>query len=427
MRGFTRLPPLLNSSQSIFDDFPDSYTATYLFRFPFGLGLDTGRDHVIQTLSIEALAQGLSEIESQTHVTFKFLRLLTGGDRYFPENLNSAARHFYGDNLPIEDSDLRFAPDKAYELWVSAETPLRRFPGEPDVPARTLERCLRATDVLLRAYRLATRDPSVYPLGPAGVSKTVPVGVRDTNGQWQFLAMMMMRPESGIQLYPIDMTPQELTVFERAVSALTVAMPFIRGKDLELTAYRQAYALDDLTSAVVSLQTSMESTLFELWHVSMVDAGMNRLEIQAETQLDKPFKTLVTTTMPLILGGNWDITNTATAAGDFWRKLYLLRNGVVHSGSPVSEWQFDAAREAHNSLIRYVVQRLLVKWRIYPRTLAAFCVARGLPEGISLSKAAQSRMNNILSEAGPFWLPPDITQETSDSGQSTSSGFEHEG
>jgi hypothetical protein len=401
------LSPFPDTGEDIFRDFPENYDATYLFRFPFGLGLDADRDSVIQTINLEALAQDQSVAESQTHVSFKFLRLPTGGERYFSENLNGAAHHFYGQDLPISDPDLRFAPKRAYELWVSAETPLRRFPGEPQTPSRTLERCFRAIDVLLRAYRLATRDPSVFPLGPAGMSKSVPVGVRNTKGQWQFLMMLIMRPESGIQLYPTDMTAPQLAAFTSAVQALTMNQPFIRGKDLELTAYRQAYALDDLTAAIVSLQTSMESTLFELWHVSMVDMGMSRPEIEAQTQSDRPFKTLFTTTMPSILGGNWDVTDSRRVPGDYWQKLYLLRNEVVHSGSRAQEWQFDAAWEAHKALIRHVAQRLLLKWREYPRTLAAFGSARGLPQGLSPSKAAQIRMNTLFSEAKPFWLPPD--------------------
>lgn len=400
--------------QDIFKSFPESYTATYLFRFPFGLGLDAGRDHVIQTLDLEALAQGNSEAESQTHVTFKLFRMPTGGERYFPKNLNVAARHFYGRDIPLGEPDLRFAPDQAYELWISAETPLRKLPGEPDIPARTLERCFRAVDVLLRAYRLATRDPSVYPLGPAGMHKAVPVGVRGTDRQWKFLMMLFMRPESGIQSYATTMTPQQVFAFANAVQGLVVHHPFLRGKDLELTAYRQAYSLDDLTSAIVSLQTSMESTLFELWHVSMVDMGMSRAAIEAEDRSDKPFKALITTTLPVILGGNWSVAAAGTPVGDYWQQLYLLRNDVVHSGSSVQEWQFERAYAAHTMLRKYIAQRLLIKWRKYPRTLTAFVNARGLPPGLSLSKAAQIRMSSILSEAVPFWLPQDIRQKTSD-------------
>jgi hypothetical protein len=243
--------------------------------------------------------------------------------------------------------------------------------------------------------------------------KTVPVGVRDNDGQWQFLMLLVMRPESGIQSYPTTMTPKETFDFAKAVQGLVIQYPFIRGKDLELTAYRQAYALDDPTSAVVSLQTSVESTLFELWHVSMVDMGMSQSAIGAEVQTDKPFKVLVTSTLPMILGGNWDVTAAGTPVGNYWQQLYLLRNDVVHSGSLVQEWQYERAYSAHMTLRKYIAQRLIMKWRKYPRTLTAFVNARGLPPDLSLSKAVQIRMNSILSEAVPFWLPQDIRQGAS--------------
>jgi hypothetical protein len=391
----------------VFEGYPDDYLATYLFRLPFGLGLDPDENHIIQTTDVEAATRGRPEAECVTWVNFRLARLATGGDRYFPQSINSAAQYFYEQDIPIEDPDARFAPDKAYELWVSAETPLARFPGEPHIHARTLERCFRSLDTLLRAYRLATRDPSIYPLGPASINKMVPVGVRDVDGGWHYVMTLIMRPESGIPAYPTSMTPQQMAAFVGAVQGLALGHPFLRGKDLELTAYRQAFALDDLTAAIVSLQTAMESTLFELWHLTMVDSRMTRSEIETETQSDKPFKTLLTRLIPSLLGGRWNLKSEETPVGRYWRSLYQLRNSVVHSGDIPQEWQFSEARSAYNELIVYLAERLLINWHKYPRTLAAFGHARGLPPGMSLPKEAEGVIASIMSEPKPFWWPRD--------------------
>jgi hypothetical protein len=239
------------------------------------------------------------------------------------------------------------------------------------------------------------------------MTKSVPVGVRDVNGAWTFLMMLFMRPEAGIPSYPTSLTPEQLAAFAGAVQGLTLEHPFLRGKDLELTAFRQAYALDDLTSAIISFQTAMESTLFELWHLTMVDSGMTRSEIDAEIQSDMPFKTLLTSKLPSVLGGRWDIQAENTPVGAYWRDLYSLRNRVVHSGMIVQEWQLNNARSAYDALINYVAGRLLPKWRTYPRTVTAFANGRGVPPGVSVSSAAKRRMAEILSEGRPFGRPQD--------------------
>jgi hypothetical protein len=393
-------PPLPDAD--IFSEFSDDDVATYLFRLPFGLALDPARVHSLQLASIDD--QGRPGPET-TSVDFRLVRIMTGGERYVPEHLNEAASQLYGSRIPFEDPDARYAPDEAYELWVSAETPLRRLRDEPDYPARTLERCLRALRLLLAAYRLVTRDGTTYPIGPASVSKSVPVGVRMTDGTWRHLMSLIMRPESGIPTYPTQLTDGQIAAFNEATYLVSVDHPFIRGKDLELTAHRQAYALDDLPSAIVSLQTAMESTLFDIWRMALVDGGMSSAEIATRTGSDTPFKSLVTSVLPSILGGRWDITAPQTTVGGYWNTLYQLRNTVIHSAADVQEWQYDIARQAHLRMIRHVAELLLQKWRTYPRTLLAFGIARGLPEGLSPSKRAADKMAELHAEPTPYWLP----------------------
>jgi hypothetical protein len=388
--------------EDIFGGFSDDDFATYLFKLPFGLGFDPARVHSLQVASIDD--QGHVGPES-TLVEFRIARIMTGGDRYVPEHLNEAAAHLYGSRIPFEDPDARYAQDEAYELWISAETPLRRMTGEPDYPARTLERCLRALRSLLTAYRLVTRDTTTYPIGPAAVSKWVPVGVRPAGGPWRYLMTLIMRPESGIPTYPSRMPDEQLPAFEDVVQLLSVDHPFIRGKDLELTAQRQAYALDDLPSAIISLQTALESTLFDVWRMTLVDCGATTAEAAAATEGDTTFKALVTSVLPPILGGRWDINASGTPVGDYWQTLYQLRNAVIHSAADVEEWQYDIGRAAHLSMIRYLVGLLLLKWRKYPRTLLAFGKARGFPPGQSPSKAATAKLAALVAEPGAYWLP----------------------
>jgi transposase-like protein len=239
-------PSQLDPRNDLFGDFPDDALATYLMRLPFNLALDPSK---VQTISLSSPA-AVGGTDTIT-VEFRFLRLPTGGTRYFPQRLTEAASAVYGVGLDLSDPDALYAPDIAYETWVSAETPLRHVEGELQYPARTLERSLQALWLLMTAYRLSTRDLNVFPVGPASVNKWTVVGVRVPGRPWQQLSTILMRPEAGIPSFPGVLSAQEYGAFQGAVGLVSNHHPFLRGKDLELAARRQAYARDDLPAAEV--------------------------------------------------------------------------------------------------------------------------------------------------------------------------------
>jgi hypothetical protein len=387
----------------VFRGFPEEALATYLLRLPFNPALDPGEIQSLRLFDAESTDSRSPSLE----VRFRLLRLKTGGERYCPERLSAAALGLYDTELGLSDPNALYAQDEAYETWVSAETPLRRARSEPEYPARTLERCMSALRVMLTAYRLATRDQNVFPVGPASVDKWMIVGVIVPGQSWQHLSTILMRSESGIPTYPSVLAPEQLEAFNSAVGLIAANHPFVRGKDLELTAYRQAYALDDLPAAVISLQTAMESTLFDLWRMSLVDQGKTATEIRTIAIVDTSFKTLMSTVMPAILGGRWDLSNADTPAGAYWQDMYQLRNEVIHSAAIVQEWQYDVAYQAHNALVRNLAERLLGRWRTLPRTLLAFGRARGFPEGLSPSRRSQGTLSDLLAAPEPYWLASD--------------------
>ena len=325
--------------RDVFLGFPDDALATYLLRLPFSVALDPDQVHTIRVLGTDAPEGQGSAID----VDFRLLRLRTGGERYFPAMLTDAARTLYEIDLELDEPDALYASHDAYETWVSAETPLRYGPGEPDYPARTLERCLRALCLLLTAYRLATRDQNVFPVGPASLNKWMVVGVKILGQPWQQLMTLLIRPESGIPQFPGLLAPEQLEAFGQAIELVSADHPFVRGKDLELAAYRQAYALDDLPAAVISLQTAMESTVFDLWRISLVDKGQTQQEIEEIAASDTNFKPLMTTVMPPILEWTLGCRRRPDASWAVLARRYRLRNDVIHSAANVQEWQYEAA------------------------------------------------------------------------------------
>lgn len=68
----------------------------------------------------------------------------------------------------------------------------------------------------------------------------------------------------------------------------------------------------------------------------------------------------------------------------------------------MQEWQLDNAYEAYSQLMTFLAKQLRAKWRKYPRTVAAFSMARGFPPESPLSSKAKAVVKSILSESKPF-------------------------
>jgi hypothetical protein len=69
------------------------------------------------------------------------------------------------------------------------------------------------------------------------------------------------------------------------------------------------------------------------------------------------------------LGGNWNPDTSPSLMQ--WREYVAdVRNRVIHGGSLPTKADVKAAKTATEALASFATQRLVIKWKTYPRTLA---------------------------------------------------------
>jgi len=118
--------------------------------------------------------------------------------------------------------------------------------------------------------------------------------------------------------------------------------------------------------------------------------------------------------MPSKLGGQWDVTRGGTAVGDYWEKLYLVRNSIVHAGLEPHGGHAEEAQEGYRRLRDHVEERLLAKSTLYPRSaLVRFGKERLEARGF-LTRRMRRLMNAIAGEPGPWYWPFDTAGRDQD-------------
>src|SRR5216683_5172570 len=269
-----------------------------------------------------------------------------------------------------------FHPDGYYEQWVSMETPSLRVVGESDIDqAYHFNRCVRALDLFLQCHNLTFRDPHVYPVTAFDLHPIVFVGSYELGGQWTLQTEMYVHPQAGQSYAEVELSADEQGERIRdGLAHLTFGSPFVRTSRFSLRAKRAESIRGDAIEAIVSLQTAMESRLYTVWRLLLVDCGYSSDELRTRMPFDAPYRSLIVSVLPRLLGGRWDTGAAGTPVGEYWEKLYLLRNRIVHGGFEPHLGAADGARHAYDDLLRFLRERIWEKRLSYPRTAVATLV-----------------------------------------------------
>lgn len=146
----------------------------------------------------------------------------------------------------------------------------------------------------------------------------------------------------------------------------------------------------------------------------LIDEGRSSAEITAELE-EVPFKSLLTKRLPPKLGGQWDVTLDGTPVGDYWKKLYLVRNSVVHAGLQPHTGHAEEAQKGYWELRDHLEARLWAKHKLYPRTLLVRLGEDQLRARGWLTSSMQRFVEESKSEPRPYWWPHDLaTPESSE-------------
>ena len=391
---------------------------TFTFRLPFPIGVVSGGTFDIWLAQeFEVASPG----DQSAFVRMRFWNAPADPVEVWPALLEDALSTFYDVEIGVAaDAIPKWGHDQEpVEQWVSLETPDNRLVGDdPDDEGFAFHRALYFLNVFLRAFALAYPSSASRPVTPNDLGFVMGVGSLEPDGQWTFDGPMLMHPENFPLLAVNLIDPDER--FTWAMGALSTGHPFLGAADLWKRAERSLQHRGETAECVVNLQTAAEMLLFDLWRMLLVDLEWPSEQINAAIGNELPFKPLVTTTLPGLIGGTWDITAEGTVVGDYWRSLYLLRNAVVHSGYEPARREADAALAAFYRLRDYVSERLYARSRDYPRTLLSRVGLAGLDKRGWLSKRLRGRLEALMLEPMPYYWPADLAhrQQTSESGPS---------
>jgi hypothetical protein len=165
----------------------------------------------------------------------------------------------------------------------------------------------------------------------------------------------------------------------------------------------------DMADAVVNLQTAVESMMYDLLGVLMVDEGATSTEIAGVLGGELQFKALVTGQLIPRLGGNWN-PNSHGAFGSYWTKLYRLRNRVVHGGYSPSAAEANDALGAFYTVREFVSERLWDRRKKYPRALLAKVGSNGLVRRGWMTATVRVRSARFQAEPYPFYWARDTAK-----------------
>lgn len=231
-------------------------------------------------------------------------------------------------------------------------------------------------------------------------------GAYDEQGVWHNLAVLMMHPDQLPSFISTKNMVKEGQKLEAAIANVMAGQPFIPAK-LWYWRAKAATRRGDQADRVIALQTSMETLLFAIWRMILVDQGLAAVEIDAQVEGDTPFKSLITKVLPSLLGGRWDVTSKNTAVCDYWNSLYMLRNKIVHAAKTPSVAEAERAHVAYKAMRTHVNKRVWLKRKIYPRTVLTRI---GVPSHFGWKDPKfDAWVFSIRSEGYAYWLPYDQT------------------
>jgi hypothetical protein len=389
-------------------DFPvGPHIQTFTFTLPFTLGLEDAVGHTM------TVADDWADPDDAGH----FGRTPTVRIRLHNEEVNTrnlwlgdptrALQRLYGERADVPPEVVTPDLGTSYEQWVSLETPGARLKSDRVTdPAFAFHRSLTALEAFLRAMDLAVSDPRVTTVTTHDLGPVVFRGAITKDGRWHRLGNLLMHPDAFPFALPVVPFDSIRAQFLRSFNDLQHGRPFLLASLWHGRALRAFRFRGDTADCVVSLQTAVESMMYDLFRSLLVDEGRTGAEIGSELGRDVVFKSLVTRDVATRLGGDWHLTGNGTVA-TYWASLYTIRNRVVHTGYTPDVRQAEDAMQAYLDIREFVSTRLWARWPKYPRTLVAKVGVNGLERRGWMTKRVRDAYAQLAAEPNPFYWPDD--------------------
>jgi hypothetical protein len=384
------------------------HVVTFTFTLPFMLGLEDTDGHTLAIFDEWADPNDIAHHGKVPTVRIRLHNEDIGGRELWMGDPTAALQRFYGDRAAEAPDVIVPSIDKTYEQWISLETPGARLRSESkDDPAFAFHRCLSALNTFLAALDLAVSDLRISTISTHDVGPVVLRGAITKAREWVRVGDLVMHPEAlpfPPQTVPFEAIKKQ---FDSATDDLRYGRPFTFANLWHSRSLRALRLRGDHADAVVSVQTAVESMVYELLRSLMVDEGITGAEITKQVGPERAFKPMLATDLPARLGGNWNLSGTGVVAL-YWSDLYLVRNRVVHGGDVPNLGEAERAQEAFLAFREFVSERLWRCWPRYPRTLLAKVGANGLERRGWMTGKVRTVCGQLTAEPLPFYWPRDV-------------------
>ncbi len=387
------------------------FVITFTARIPFPIFIPNELGHQIR-FDIpykEDWAEG--EFGIGPFVNIRVFDLVESGLPLWQRGTHEAIESFYGVQLDSE-------PEKRYgenvflehNQWVTLETPYAAMGHEdPAVDgAFAFHRCLSVFNLFLQAVQLITHDVRIRRVSSRDFRPVMVMGALPKGQKWRVLTVMTMHPDAPLEGTLAEDKPFTQDELNDGLHAIITNAPYLNTIAWRSRAQRSYKFTGDAADAVISFQIAAESLLFDTYRMLLIDERLSSADITAELGREIPFKTLLTKKLPSKLGGQWDITCEGTAVGDYWKKLYTVRNLIIHSGLQPDEGYAGQAQTAYWSLRDHLEERLWVKHKTYPRAFLARFGEEQLRERGWLTAEVQRFAEQAHKEPKPYYWPYDL-------------------
>jgi hypothetical protein len=279
---------------------------------------------------------------------------------------------------------------------------------DPEDGAYAFHRSVQALNVLLAGMELAMSDIRISTVSTKEVGAIVYCGALTPGGNdWERLGNLLMHPDR----FPDFQEPVSLESLNRQLNGslndLYTGRPFLISVFWHNRARRAFSIRGDNADTIISLQTAVESMMYDLLRGLLVDIGKTDAHIKSRVGADTHFKSLLSKELPPLIGGDWSFSGKSTISA-YWQSIYLVRNRIVHSGYSPTIRETEEAMEAYLDLREHINTLLWRRHKQYPRTLLAKIGENGLVRRGWMSEWMKQQCMTFLAEPQPFYWPRDV-------------------
>ncbi|MBX0358952.1 hypothetical protein [Halobacillus sp. Nhm2S1] len=219
------------------------------------------------------------------------------------------------------------------------------------------ESLLRKLNIVIDSYRIKQQDYDIYNITKEMLDPTILYRVCDGKRFKEINTGLFILHSNKLDKHRDTLLPMDTSTIMDFIDVLDNEInPFTYSIKLKLESQRE-FKIGDFRNSVITIQTSIESFLSNLYKVFLIDEGIEKGEATKKAR-DIRFKNLVTHQIEYRIGGDFDLEKSNTVISKWWSNTYLMRNNIVHDGYSPNFTETQSALHSGLDIYPYIVDLL---------------------------------------------------------------------